>query len=130
MGHSTEMNAGIPSAESLPNEEEYAKMLVAKEVMDGQNVAAFMDRSKASPISYRRVLPEDLPEDQSRLVPYEKRQMLWLRAKGDIQEDRFHPVALAYASDHSFLMTSLLVNNIKLQDIAMMASLDHSSMRQ
>ena len=60
--------------------------------------------------------------------PTEYRQWVWFKANGAISDDpRTHAVALAYASDHHLLGTSIRAHDHKwdIADMSVMVSLDH-----
>ena len=61
-------------------------------------------------------------------LPTEYRQYVWFKANGAISTDpRTHAIALAYASDHNLLSTSVRAHNDKwsISDISVMVTLDH-----
>ena len=76
------------------------------------------------PIDFRPVQPTDffLPE------PRPPRQMMWLRALGEVPGELLqHQAVLAYASDYGLLATALLPHGLSLRMPQLqVASLDHS----
>jgi acyl-CoA thioesterase II len=75
------------------------------------------------PILFRYVSSEDVKADSSS----EYRQYVWFKANGTISSDpQTHLVALAYASDHNLLWTSIRSHEgWSSADFGVMVSLDH-----
>jgi acyl-CoA thioesterase II len=76
------------------------------------------------PILFRRVLNEDVVKSPS---PSDYRQYIWFKANGTISRDpQAHLVALAYASDHNLLWTSIRSHKgWSTADFGVIVSLDH-----
>jgi acyl-CoA thioesterase-2 len=75
------------------------------------------------PILFRYVSNEDVKDDSTS----EYRQYVWFKANGTISSDpQTHLVALAYASDHNLLWTSIRSHEgWSSSDFGVMVSLDH-----
>lgn len=121
--HTTDIIPKLPPAESLPDDIAIAKSLVLKGTLSEDQMDTWIQHVRANPIEHRRIDAQD----QEMLSPDQRRQLIYMRAKGKISEDSFHAVALACMSDSSFVMTAVLVNNVPRDEVVMMASLDHSS---
>lgn len=140
----------VPAPETLhaPSPDEYAqtiyqrivkqassskKVKVTKIVARAQEngeafVKSLSEEFAARPIDFRYVSSKDVKSASSVSQPTEYRQYLWFKAHGAISEDpRTHAIALAYASDHALLSTSVSAQNgsIGFGDISVMVSLDH-----
>jgi acyl-CoA thioesterase II len=67
-----------------------------------------------------------LAEPNDHLPPHERTQTLYMRARGPLKSRELHEMALAYMSDHRFIMTAALANKVQFEDVGMVTSLDHS----
>lgn len=123
LAHQARFPKGIPSAESLPTEGELVDQQAQKYGLSKAQIEQLHETIEKSPTETRRV-PVNHSAD---LEPAEKRQTMWMRAKGTIAgNSNQHAVAASYFSDHFFLSTSLVMNKKSFFDASMMATLDHS----
>jgi acyl-CoA thioesterase II len=108
-----------PPPESLKTEQE----VLAPHVVD---LPEKMRKSALAqgPFEMRPVSPK---EHRVSFDPAPPARMVWLRTVGKLPDDpRLHPYLLAYASDHSFITTSLLPHGVNWMTPGMqVASLDH-----
>jgi acyl-CoA thioesterase-2 len=139
----------VPPPESLhaPTPGEYAQTIYQKIVKAPESpkkkVSPFVARARENgeefvrylseefahrPIDFRYVTKKDMKTSARPAQPTEYRQWVWFKANGAISTDpRTHAVALAYASDHHLLGTSLRAHDDKwdISDMNVMVSLDH-----
>ena len=109
----------VPAPETLKTEQELGTEL-APHVPEAVRFLLTRDR----PVEFRPINPGDLLNPQ----PRPPRSQDWVRVKGELPDDPvLHRCLLAYASDFSFLGTSLAPHGIKLWggDLQV-ASLDHA----
>ncbi|KAK9237531.1 HotDog domain-containing protein [Lipomyces kononenkoae] len=112
----------LPQPEELPDFTTIAGELRKNGIITKSEVASAEQLSSITPMETRLVIseyPDGTRQD-------EKKNYLWVRAKGKIRNEEAHAMALAYFSDSGLLGTSTRVNGINSNDIAMMVSLDHS----
>jgi acyl-CoA thioesterase II len=105
--------------ESYPTEQERAARLA------GRLPPAILERATSPrPFEIRSTDPDD---DLFSPAPRPARRMLWLRTAGRLPDDpALHRYLLAYASDFSFVTTSLLPHGVTWMSPGMqIASLDH-----
>ena len=139
----------VPPPESLhaPTPDEYAQTIYQKIVKASESpkkkVSPFVARARENgeefvrylseefahrPIDFRYVTKKDLKTHARPALPTEYRQWVWFKANGAISNDpRTHAVALAYASDHHLLGTSIRAHHDEwdISDLSVMVSLDH-----
>lgn len=139
----------VPPPEALhaPTPDEYAQTIYQKIVKASESpkkkVSPFVARARENgeefvrslseefahrPIDFRYVSKKDVKTGARPDQPTEYRQYVWFKANGAISTDpRTHAIALAYASDHNLLSTSIRAHNDKwdISDISVMVSLDH-----
>jgi acyl-CoA thioesterase II len=108
-----------PAPESLQTEQDLARALG-----DRLPPALMQRATSVRPFEMRPVAP---PADPLKPAPGPPRRMVWLRAiKRLSDETALHRYLLAYASDHSFITTSLLPHGVTWITPGMqIASLDH-----
>jgi acyl-CoA thioesterase-2 len=108
-----------PEPETLPTEQEVLRAHVAKlpKILRERATAA-------RPFELRPVEIETDPFSPAKKPPH---RMVWLRTIAKLPEDpALHAYLLAYASDHSFITTSLLPHGVTWLTPGMqVASLDH-----
>jgi acyl-CoA thioesterase-2 len=111
----------VPAPESLPTEGERVAPHVEK-LPAGMREKALAPR----PFELRMASSEDELLFQTK--PKAPTRMVWLRANGTLPDDPgLHPYLLAYASDYSFVTTSLLPHGVTWLTPGMqVASLDHA----
>jgi acyl-CoA thioesterase-2 len=109
----------VPAPETLKTEQELGKLL-APHVSEALHHLLTRDR----PIELRPVAPGDPLRPESR----PPRSQDWVRVRGTLPDDPvLHRCLLAYASDFSFLGTSLVPHGVKFWDAGLrVASLDHA----
>ena len=139
----------VPTPESMnvPSADEYAKTIYQRIVKASETpkkkVPSIVARARENgeefirslseefahrPIDFRYVSKEEVKESPRSSQPIDYRQYVWFKANGAISNDpRTHAVALAYASDHNLLSTSLRSHDDQwnFNDISVMVSLDH-----
>lgn len=140
----------VPAPETLhvPSPDEYAQTIyqrivkqvssskkvkvtpiVARAQKNGEEFVKSLSEEFASrPIDFRYVSPADVKSVSGASQPTEYKQYLWFKAHGAISDDpQTHAIALAYASDHALLSTSVRAQNggVSFDDISVMVSLDH-----
>jgi acyl-CoA thioesterase II len=139
----------VPAPESMhaPTPDEYAQTIyqrivktsesprkkvspiVARARENGEEFVRYLSHEFAHrPIDFRYVSKADVKTSVRPSQPTEYRQHVWFKANGVISSDpRTHAIALAYASDHNLLSTSIRAHNDKwhISDISVMVSLDH-----
>ena len=116
----------IVKADSNSNPERKILPIVARARENAEEFVKSLSEEFASrPIDFRYVSKDQIPADRRGGDSY--RQYVWFKANGAISEDpKVHAVALAYASDHHLLSTSLnWQSKWTLSDIGVMVSLDH-----
>lgn len=103
--------------------------IVARARQNGEEFVRSLSEEFASrPIEFRYVSREQVKANQSPAHPTEYRQYAWFKVNGTISPDpRTHVVALAYASDHNLLSTSIRSHEDQwtFDDVSVMVSLDH-----
>jgi len=117
----------IVKASSQTTPEQKVNPIVVRARENGEEFVKSLSEEFASrPIDFRYVHKEQVPADRREGETY--RQYVWFKANGAISEDpKVHIVALAYASDHHLLATSLgWQSRWSATDISVMVSLDHS----
>jgi acyl-CoA thioesterase-2 len=109
----------VPAPETLPNEEERARTFAHK-LAPPLSTRVLEER----PFDIRLVDPSDPFTTDAR----EPKRALWLRANGQVgDEDAVHRQLLSYASDYSFVTTSLLPHGVSwLMPGLHIASIDHA----
>ncbi len=107
----------VPSPESLPTEQQLA---AARDLPPGIRELATAER----PFEMRPVPPVYNPLQPTPLPPV---RLVWLRTVDRLADDpALHRYLLAYASDHSFIMTALQPHAVSWVTPGMqVASLDH-----
>ncbi|MDB4967024.1 MAG: tesB [Myxococcales bacterium] len=107
-----------PAPESLETEQEISKRLT--------RLPAFV-RARAEAERPFEMRPVDPGDDPLAPPPQPARRMVWLRTIGRLPDDpALHHYLLAYASDYSFVTTSLLPHGVTWLTPGMqIASLDH-----
>lgn len=108
-----------PPPESLPTDQERAARLA------GRIPPEFLRRATAErPFEMRSNDPDG---DPFQPAPRPARRMVWMRTVGRLPDDpALHRYLLAYASDYSFVTTSLLPHAVNILSRGMqVASLDH-----
>jgi acyl-CoA thioesterase II len=141
----------VPDPETIhaPSPDEFAKLIYqriidASETLSSQSKASpFITRARENkeefvramseefavrPIDFRYVSRDQVKSDASRAYTTDYRQYVWFKVNGTISSDpRAHFVALAYASDHNLLSTSVRSHGDEweFKDISVMVSLDH-----
>ncbi|KAK7204163.1 thioesterase-like superfamily-domain-containing protein [Myxozyma melibiosi] len=111
----------LPQPEDLPSLAEYALELYKAGAISKTEYEFSDELSRVAPTESKTFIPQyskDMP-------PQDRRNYLWIKAKGNIQEASAHAMALAYMSDNALLGTSVRVNGIGSKHISMMVSLDH-----
>lgn len=118
--HQDEMPV-VPRPEDLPTEETRMRPHVAK-LPEGMREKALAPR----PFEIRMANADD--EHLFQAKPKPATRAVWLRANGTLPDDPgLHPYLLAYASDYSFVTTSLLPHGVTWLTPGMqVASLDHA----
>ncbi|KAK9368876.1 thioesterase-like superfamily-domain-containing protein [Lipomyces kononenkoae] len=111
----------LPQPEELPDFTAVVEELHKNGIIAKSEVASAEQLSSIIPTETRVVI-----SDYLEARPDQKKNYMWVRAKGKIKNEEAHAMALAYFSDTGLLGTSARVNGINSQDIAMMVSLDHS----
>lgn len=117
--HQDAMPEGVPAPESLPTEQELLAAHVAK------LPRTLRERATAPrPFEHR---PVGIESDILAPRPRPPQRMVWLRTVGTLPDDpALHAYLLAYASDFSFITTSLLPHGVSWLTPGMqVASLDH-----
>lgn len=116
--HQFEMKA-VPAPESLKTEQQLGELL-APRVSEALRFLLTRDR----PVEFRPLDPVDPLNPQ----PRAPRSQDWVRVRGPLPDDPvLHRCLLAYASDFSFLGTSLVPHGVKFWDAGLrVASLDHA----
>ena len=110
----------VPPPDDLPNWDELQARV--KPFMP-ENIRKFLDIER--PIEFRPVVGIQNPFEKAKSEPIRR---VWMRAKGEMPDDRLaHQCLLAYASDYDLLTTSLLPHG----DVAsffnvQLASIDHA----
>jgi acyl-CoA thioesterase II len=103
--------------------------IVARARENGEEfVRSLSEEFAHRPIDFRYVSKKDVKTGARPSQPTEYRQYVWFKANGAISNDpRTHAIALAYASDHNLLSTSIRAHDEKwdISDINVMVSLDH-----
>lgn len=123
LAHQVRFPRDTPPVDSLPTEGVLLDEQADKYQMSKAQRERLHETIEMSPTESRRI-PKNYTENEE---PAEKRQSIWMRAKGKISgNSNQHAVAASYFSDHWFLSTSLMMNNKTFFDASMMASLDHS----
>jgi acyl-CoA thioesterase II len=139
----------VPAPESMnaPSPDEYAKTIyqrivktsetpkkklppiVARARENGEEfIRSLSEEFAHRPIDFRYVSKEEVKESARSSQPTDYRQYVWFKANGAISNDpRTHAIALAYASDHNLLSTTLRSHDDQwnFNDIGVMVSLDH-----
>jgi acyl-CoA thioesterase II len=136
----------VPETMHAPSPDEYAKTVYQRIVKSSSNsdperkvnpivarvrenseefVKSLSEEFASRPIDFRYVSKHQIPPDRRGGDTY--RQYVWFKANGAISEDpKVHAVALAYASDHNLLSTSLgWQSRWSTTDVGVMVSLDH-----
>ncbi|KAK9348937.1 thioesterase-like superfamily-domain-containing protein [Lipomyces starkeyi] len=112
----------LPQPDELPDYTAIVGELYKNGTITKSELMSAEQLSSIIPTDTRVVMneyPDGTPPDQ-------KKNYMWVRAKGKIKNEGAHTMALAYFSDNGFLGTSARVNGVNAKDIAMMVSLDHS----
>jgi acyl-CoA thioesterase-2 len=109
----------VPPPDALKSEAEWREAAAAQLPAE---VRSWFLRER--PIEIRPVIPENRFSGEK----HSPRQILWLRAKGRLEDSlALHQCVLAYASDMSLLDTSLLPHGATLFTLGLqLASLDHA----
>jgi acyl-CoA thioesterase II len=118
----------VKQVSSSPQKGKVTKMVARAQENGEEFVKSLSEEFASRPIDFRYVSSEDLKSPSTTSQPTEYRQYLWFKAHGAISEDpRTHAIALAYASDHALLSTSIRAQNgsTTFEDISVMVSLDH-----
>jgi acyl-CoA thioesterase-2 len=141
----------VPAPESMhaPTPEQYAQTIYQRIVKASESqkpekkVPAIVQRARANgeefvrslseefavrPIDFRYVSHEQVKSDVGSARGTKYRQYVWFKAHGTISSDpNTNAMALAYASDHNLLSTSVRSHEPEwsLSDISVMVSLDH-----
>lgn len=112
----------VPRKHKLP-------AIVARARENGEELVKSISEEFASrPIDLRYIEKESITPSERTRNPTETRHYAWFKANGTISDDpRSHAIALAYASDHQLLSTSIRSHEgeFDFKDIAVMVSLDH-----
>lgn len=123
LAHQASFPKNIPKAEDLPTESALLEQQAEKYQMPAALKQQLQETIQIAPTESRRI-PTKYTSSQG---PAERRQALWMKAKGKISgNSNQHAIAASYFSDSWFLSTSLAVNGKSFMDTSMMASLDHS----
>ncbi|KAK9379908.1 HotDog domain-containing protein [Kockiozyma suomiensis] len=112
----------LPQPETVPDFVEQAKSMYKKGVLSKADYENAAEIEKISPVEARAIVREYPPGS----TPPDRRDYMWIKAKGTIQELNAHIMALAYMSDRALLGNSVRVNQVDTNDVRMMVSLDHS----
>ena len=91
-------------------------------------VRSLSEEFASRPIDFRYVSPEQVKSEVSSAPGTKYRQYAWFKANGTISNDpKANAMALAYASDHNLLNTSVRSHEPEwsVSDISVMVSLDH-----
>ncbi|KAK9447253.1 thioesterase-like superfamily-domain-containing protein [Limtongia smithiae] len=110
----------VPPPEQAIKYEDYVMAILKKGQISNRIAMLDAQSAAALPTEYRLVAP-----DTSEAPPQEKKQYLWVKARGKIQDPKAHAMALAYFSDNLFLGQSVRSHGIMFFDVSMMVSLDH-----
>ncbi|KAH8152083.1 uncharacterized protein LAJ45_04077 [Morchella importuna] len=121
--HSMPIPAGIPLPEECVTDDAQLLDWYEKGRIDEAGLEKYRRRREKDPIEYRQL---GIAEQTRDAKPTEKRLRQWVRIKGAIKDDEAHLPALAYYSDAFFLVTAAKVNPLRMDDIGMMVSLDHT----
>ncbi|BFZ61679.1 acyl-CoA thioesterase [Saitoella coloradoensis] len=123
MSHNTPIPPDLPDPETLMNDSDLLQAMVDADKLSESERKGLIKRMEPGPIESRRVPFRRWNKD---LEPYQKRQRFWVKARGSIEAQTSHAMALAYFSDSWFVGTSVKVNEPIDGKVVMMASLDHS----
>lgn len=117
--HQDEMPVDVPDPESLPNEQQRIKPHL-------ERLPRFI-RERASAARPFELRPTTWNDDPFAPSPEPAARMVWLRTADRLPDDpALHRYLLAYASDYSFVTTSLLPHGVTWLSPGMqIASLDH-----
>lgn len=137
----------VPPPESLhaPSPDEYAQMIYQRIVKadptqkplpivvrtkenDEEFLKSISEEYAQRAIDFRYVKHDQVASNAQMARPTEYRQYMWFKANGTISDDpNVHTVALAYASDHNLLSTTLRSHSKwGVADTSVMVSLDHN----
>jgi acyl-CoA thioesterase II len=112
-----------------PPPERKLPAIVARARANGEEFVKSISEEFASrPIDLRYVEKDLVTPSERTTNLHEYRHYAWFKANGTISDDpRMHAIALAYASDHQLLGTSIRAHEgeYDFKDIAVMVSLDH-----
>jgi acyl-CoA thioesterase-2 len=113
-----------PMPEAPPPEELPRELDLIREIADRIPPRLRGILTQERPIDFRPVDPADFFQPEPRAA----RQMMWLRALGEIGGGQLeHQAVLAYASDYGLLATALLPHGLTIRMPRLqVASLDHS----
>ncbi|KAK9459638.1 thioesterase-like superfamily-domain-containing protein [Lipomyces oligophaga] len=110
--------------EELESWTEWLRKRYAKGQASKVDLENSIEVDEISPIDIRPVLLVN-PKG-SGTAPADAKNMFWIRARGVITDLNAHFMALAYFSDWAMLGTSIRVNDVGNDAVAMMVSLDHA----
>ncbi|KAI8815303.1 acyl-coenzyme A thioesterase 8 [Cladochytrium replicatum] len=120
----------VPPPEAVKSQEENLRLWYADETLPEKYRQLIKMRLESHPFPIESK-PINRARAQDMLQPpkAEPRQLVWMKAKGQLPDDlRFHHCVAAYLSDEYLLNTSLLVHQItgfSRPRLKMIASLDH-----
>ena len=117
------------AAPKKPTLESKTRPIVARAFANSEGFVKDMREEFASrPIDQRHIDKKSITPSARTGNLTEHRDYTWFKANGTVSDDpRAHACALAYASDHQLLSTSVRAQGGKFdfKDIALMVSLDH-----
>ena len=121
----------VPQPEEIPTPtlEEYAKAAYVH--ITKTTEAQFQEHLATHPIDFRYIFDDQIKAEgcDHTGLPFDYRRYFWFKVNGTISDDiRAHAVALAYASDHTLMTTSIHSHGGEwnVDDVGVHTSLDHA----
>lgn len=118
----------VKASESQKPEKKVSPIVQRARANGEEFVRSLSEEFASRPVDFRYVSHEQVKSDAGLARGTEYRQYVWFKANGTISKDpNTNAMALAYASDHNLLSTSIRSHEPEwsLNDITVMVSLDH-----